>query len=85
MTTTPSISYRVRKLHLTAVEELYKASPDWGWSDKKKKAELFVPEMRFLIARARSDATLLGFVAFTCLLEGEYDVSYVWELQVRAR
>lgn len=62
--------------------QVYTSAPDWGWSDKKKRAELFTPEMRFLIAKRRSDGVPLGFVAFTFLLEDEYDILYLFELQL---
>ena len=64
------------------MHDLYVAAPDWGWNDKKKKAELFSSEMRFLIAKQRSDGAPIGFVAFTFVLEEEYDALYVFELQL---
>jgi len=67
------------------MQALYLAAPDWGWSDRKKRSELFTPDMRFFVARDTDTGERLGFVAWTCLLEEDYDTCYVFELHLEAR
>jgi GNAT superfamily N-acetyltransferase len=84
-TWSPELEGAVFELTKANMREMYEAAPGWGWSDKKKRAELFAPDMRFLVARARDGppgGPPLGFVAFSFLLEGEYDAAYVFELQL---
>jgi hypothetical protein len=59
------------------------AGGEWAWKDAKKRAELCDGEARYLIVRARDGGrTPLAFLQFRFLLEGPYDVLYVYELQL---
>jgi N-alpha-acetyltransferase 40 len=63
---------------------------DWSWNEKKKMEELRHPEARYLIARAApsslvsgtSKGDIVGFAHIRFELEGIYEVTYIYELQI---
>ena len=55
----------------------------WGWKDGEKRNEHRDEMARFLIAKSEDDK-ILGFTHFRFLLEGNYEVLYIYELQVAA-
>jgi len=58
--------------------------PGWKWNDSKKRGELLSEDSRYILARAAADGALLGFVSFRFVQEGDFDVLYVFELQMAA-
>ena len=63
---------------------LYNAADGWAWKDARKKAELYDPDARYLVARARADGAPVAFVHWRWDQEGPFDVAYVFELQLAA-
>jgi ribosomal protein S18 acetylase RimI-like enzyme len=79
---TPELAKFVFDLTKANMQALYDAAPDWGWKEGKKRSELLASETRYVIARNRADSTPLAFVSFQFMMEGAFDVLYVWELQL---
>jgi hypothetical protein len=84
---TPDVASFVFDLTKANMEALYNAAPGWGWKDTKKRAELMDGDARYLVARERGgddgkQQQPVAFVHFRFLLEGAFDVLYVYELQL---
>jgi hypothetical protein len=61
----------------TNLYDLYVRSND-GWDEAGKKAELYAPEARYLIARSTTDPTdLKGFLMFQMVQEETMDDDYM--------
>lgn len=54
----------------------------WGWADAEKKKELMEESARYIIARNHADGTPVGFVHFRFIIEGSWEVLYLYELQL---
>jgi hypothetical protein len=78
---TEALATFVFDLAKSNMQALYEAAPEWGWKDARKRAELLDTDARYVIARSRADGQPLAYVHFRFLLEGEFDVLYVYELQ----
>ncbi|XP_026808726.1 N-alpha-acetyltransferase 40 isoform X1 [Rhopalosiphum maidis] len=61
--------------------EAYKKCP-WGWDGKKKRAELFHKDARYILVRHSSDNSLAAFVHFRFDIENLIEVLYLYELQI---
>jgi GNAT superfamily N-acetyltransferase len=64
------------------MQKLYDAAPGWSWGDAKKLAELRDPKARYVLARNKSEGKLVAFSAFRFLIEDDFDVLYLFELQL---
>eukprot|EP00943_MAST-04B_sp_MAST-4B-sp1_P001295 g1295.t1 len=62
------------------MKQMYDKS-GWGWSDRKKMNEHTDPSARFLVAR-NIQGEVIGFTQFRFLIEKNYEVLYIYELQV---
>ena len=79
---TPELESAIFDLTKSNMRALYDAAgPHWKWNDSKKRGELYSEVNRCLVARDAAGA-LLGFLNFRLLLEGHYEILYVYELQV---
>ena len=81
-TWTPELSKWIFDITKQNMEPLYNAAPDWGWKDSKKRSEIIDSDSRYIIARNRKDGTNVAFSSFRFLMEGVFDVLYVYELQL---
>eukprot|EP01138_Halocafeteria_seosinensis_P005689 gb/GECG01005816.1/.p1 GENE.gb/GECG01005816.1/~~gb/GECG01005816.1/.p1 ORF type:complete len:286 (+),score=52.38 gb/GECG01005816.1/:1-858(+) len=54
----------------------------WGWADAEKRKELMEDSARYIIARNKEDGKPVGFVHFRFIIEGHWEVLYVYELQL---
>jgi GNAT superfamily N-acetyltransferase len=85
---TPALSAFLFDLTKANMEALYNAAAGWGWKDSKKRGEILDADARYLVARERGGAgegeggAPVAFLAFRFLMEGPYDVLYVYELQL---
>ena len=68
----------------TNMKGIYDSSPGgkWAWKDRKKRDELSEKDMRYIIARHKASSALAGILAFKFLKDDEYDVLYIFEIQV---
>lgn len=80
---TPEISKFVFDLTKANMQAIYDGSA-WGWKEGKKRGELHSADARYLVARNKADGALVGFVMFQFVMEGAFDVVYIWELQLSA-
>lgn len=83
-TWTPEIAKWIFDLTKHNMEQLYNDAPDWGWKDSKKRSEINDPDSRYIIVKNRTDGELVAFASFRFLMEGVFDVLYVYELQLTA-
>ena len=70
----------------TNMKEIYDSAPGgkWAWKDRKKRDELCEKDMRYIIARHKANNAMAGLLAFQFLTENDYDVLYIYEIQVDA-
>ena len=54
----------------------------WGWADAEKRKELMEDSARYIIARNKADGKPVGFIHFRFIIEGNWEVLYVYELQL---
>jgi N-alpha-acetyltransferase 40 len=62
------------------MKKMYDSSPGWHWNDAKKREELRDEDTRYLIVR--SSGAVVAFASFRFHLEGDFDVLYLYELQL---
>jgi len=61
---------------------LYNSTRGFEWKDSAKRAELADGDGRYVLARSRATGEFVGFISFRFLLEGVFDVLYLYELQL---
>jgi len=95
-TWTPAFTTYALDLTRENMRAVYDGAPGWGWKEGKKRAELVDDKNRFLVVRYEgvveggggegmaglSPGDYVGFVSFRFLVEAEFDVLYVYELQL---
>lgn len=78
----PDIERFVFDLTKTNMEAVYAAAGgSWSWNSTKKRGELFSEDTRYVLCRA-ADGALVGFLAFRLEFDNDYEVLYVYELQI---
>lgn len=93
-TWTPAFSAYALDLTRENMRAVYDGTPGWGWKEGKKRAELVDDKNRYLVVRydgvgeggeaiaGLSPGDYIGFVSFRFVTEAEFDVLYVYELQL---
>lgn len=79
---TTDLSTWIFNLTKENMQKLYDGTPGFEWKDSKKRAEMVDTDTRYLIARRKADQQPVAFVSFRFMLEGPFDVLYIWELQL---
>lgn len=79
---TKDIEDAIFQLTKTNMQALYDAAPGWSWADGKKRSETRHSDTRYILARNREDAAIVAFAAFRFIMEDDYDVVYLYELQL---
>lgn len=85
---TPAVEtavFEITKKNMKDIYDTASGSGKWKWNDTKKRGELFVPELRFIVATLKSTGEVVGFLAFRLDLIGDYEVFYVMEVHTTDR
>ncbi|KAE8152648.1 acyl-CoA N-acyltransferase [Aspergillus avenaceus] len=69
-----------RLIELTS-KDAYVASSG-GWSPAKKRREMRLPDMKYLVVRARGSEDVVGFSSFMVTYEDGREVLYVYEIHL---
>lgn len=64
----------------TSAEDYRKSGQ--GWSPLKKKKEMQLPDLKYLVLRASQSLLVLGFISFMVTYEDGYEVLYVYEIHL---
>lgn len=79
---TPALQAALFDLTKRNMQSIYsRAGPSWTWNDTKKRGELNADVTRCLVVHDAAGA-LLGFMSFRLLLEGNFEILYIYELQI---
>ena len=62
-------------------KESYAASSS-GWHPKAKRREMKLPDMKYLLVRERSSASIVGFASFMLTFEDGLEVIYLYEIHL---
>lgn len=63
------------------MQTLYENS-GWGWSDSKKRGEMSLADMRYIVARELASGRPAGYLEFLGVVEDRGTVFYMYELQI---
>jgi ribosomal protein S18 acetylase RimI-like enzyme len=82
--------FNITKTNMKDIYDTASGAGKWKWNDTKKRSELFVPEMRFIIARLKGETEdkpgeIVGFLAFKPEMFDSLDVFYVYEVHTTER
>lgn len=61
--------------------DTYKSS-SIGWSPSKKRREMRLPDLRYLLVKPKSDSPLEAFLSFMLTYEDGYEVIYCYEIHL---
>jgi ribosomal protein S18 acetylase RimI-like enzyme len=77
-----SVVASVFELTKTNMQAIYDSVPGWHWNDTSKRSELTDSDTRFLLVRDCSSGALLAFASFRFVVDGDFEVLYLFELQL---
>jgi N-alpha-acetyltransferase 40 len=72
---------------LDLIEETSKADYNGSatkWSRRKKREEMLLPDMRYVLLGSDSESGLAGFISFMITYEDGHEVVYIYEIHLRA-
>ena len=61
--------------------EAYKSS-SLGWSQSKKRREMLLPDLRYLLVKSQLDSPPIGFLSFMLTYEDGHEVIYCYEIHL---